>query len=130
MLQFGCPSCSNNDDKCENKLTYTRKTNSNQTQLEGGVVRKGSYVYITGPKIGYANVINRVAQVIDVNGNKYAVRANYNGQIFILDGEHLRMATDAEKREDKKMNHWKKDLTDSEKKMLYPERQRNNRTRR
>lgn len=129
MLQFKSPSCSNNNDKCEHKI---RKTNSNQVTLEDEEFKKYSYVYIIGPRIGYANVINRVAQVIEVNRNrnKYAVRANYNGQIFILEGEHLRKVTDAEKRADKKMNNWNKCLTDIEKKMLYPERQRNNRTRR
>lgn len=69
-------------------------------------LRMKSYVYITGG-LAVANAINRVAQVISTNRDKskYAVRLNYNGQIMIMKREHLRTATTAEKRADKKKHN-------------------------
>ena len=118
------------------RKTIRRKTNrrkpKRKTRLARGVegAIKNSYVYITGTRIGHDDVNGRVAQVIKSNGNKYAVIVNYNGKIVILDGEYLRVATDAEKIADKKEKTWDKTLTEHDRKMLYPERQRNKRSRR
>jgi len=117
--------------KTNRRKTNRRKTNRKMRVARGvSGVRNKSYVYITGTRIGHDDINGRVAQVIKSNGNKYAVIVNYNGKIVILDGEYLRVATDKEKRADKKEKTWNTGLTDYDKKMLYPERQRNKRSRR
>ena len=75
-------------------------------RAQGPSFRVRSMVYITGPRINVTGT-GRVAQVVRASRNKqkYVVRLNYSGQVLVVKKEHLRKATEAEKRADPKLHY-------------------------
>ena len=62
----------------------------------------------------------RVAQVIDYLHDKsiYAIRINYNGYIRFVTSEHLQIASQNEKKKDKKLHNREPQLDGHEKSVL------------
>ena len=114
--------------KCEAKIerTQRKKSTVKKSASKGSAnFRRKSYVMIYG--VGtLAHERNRVGQVIDVsrNGEKYAILLNYNGFLSYVNKTNMRLATDIEKKNDKK-NHNKSDiLTGPERLVLNSEEPR------
>ena len=124
------PNKKKTNKKKSNKKTIRRKTKSKMQEARGdSKIKIKSFVYINDT-FWNAGVRGRVAQVIESNKNKYAVRVNYNGQIVILERDDFDEASEAQKKSDKKDKNWSQGLTVHDKRMLYPERQRSQRSRR
>ena len=82
-------------------------------------MRMKSYVFITGPRL-WADEHEHVAQVIGESrdGNKYALRINYNGKFTVRSKKDLRLATTDEKKLDPKLHRREVTMTHAEREFL------------
>lgn len=90
--------------KVRSKSKSKSKTMSSSRSPLPKKFRMKSFVTIKKPKWSH---YNRVAQVVAVSrdGLRYAVRVNYNGYLEIYKASELMIATQTEKRKDKKLHN-------------------------
>ena len=100
-------------------MPQKKKVSAKRPRAPRDPLSRRNMVLITGPKIDVTG-LNRVAQIVEKsrNGQKFAVRINYNGQLLICERKHLCKATDTQKRKDPKLHSRELVISHNERKRL------------
>ena len=82
-------------------------------------LRMKSMAFITGPRM-WSGEFERVGQIVAVSrdGQKYALRMNYNGLLILRNKKDIRLATTAEKKHDPKLHRHEATINHAEREWL------------